>query len=229
MKRLASLRITAPIVLVLTLLATAVGCGGATTDARDEAESGGASGTHPLPAHGSLTEECDGAKGLTGQSLLDKLDVPTSAVFRRFPPDKPYGYTDPATSSHATIRIRYDGGDVRCTPAGDTSGARMNPTIVLARVGVIVSVDFSTDDGLFDEHVSAELSSSNAESSSVQLDATLAVAELHGSYRAIAEADGLGASVPMKLTGTFTKADLAGSEGAVDHGERFVGLFRFDW
>jgi hypothetical protein len=31
----------------------------------------------------------------------------------------------------------------------------------------------------------------------------------------------------MKLNGTFTKGDLAGSEGSVDHGATFVGLFRF--
>jgi hypothetical protein len=212
------------------LAAAAVGCGGATGDSPEERSTGGSGvETRQVPVNGSLTDECGGEKGLTGNSVLDKLDVPTRAVFRRFPADKPYGYTDPATSSRATIRVRYEGGDVRCTPGGDTSGAQMNPAIVPARVTVVVRVDFTTEDGLFDEHVSGELSSSDAASKSVTLDASIPIADLRGKYKAIAEADPLGPSVPMKLSGTFTKADLTDSEGAMDHGERFVGLFRFDW
>lgn len=106
----------------------------------------------------------------------------------------------------------------------------MNPAIVPAHVAVVVSVDFTTEDGLFDEHVLGELSSSSLGGSrQVQLVATIPVAELGGSYRKTAEADKLGSSVPMKLLGDFTKADLAGSGGAVNHGETFVGTFRFDW
>jgi hypothetical protein len=222
--------------VLITLLA--VGCGGATDASREEPPreeatsgggGGGAAGTRPVPKRGSLTEECDGKKGLTGESVLDKADVPTTAVFRRFPPEKPYGYTDPSTSSRATFRIRYEGGDVQCTRAGDTSGARRNPTIVPARVAVVVSVDFTTADGLFDEHVVGELSATDGASETVQLVASIPVAALRGSYRKTAEADALGVGVPMKLTGAFAKANLKASEGAMDHGERFVGVFRFDW
>lgn len=208
--------------LACLALAATIGCGGTTIAPSAEQQ-------RPTPVSGSLIEECDGEKGLTGASVLDRLDVPTSAVFRRFPADKPYGYTDPATSTRATIRIQYEGGAVRCTPAGDTSGAQMNPDIVPARVGVVVSVIFTTDDGLFEEHVQGELSSTSGASQQIDLEATIPVAELGGSYRKTAETDALGSGTPMKLSGTFSKGDLAHSEGAVDHGDRFVGLFRFDW
>jgi hypothetical protein len=94
-------------------------------------------------------------------------------------------------------------------------------------VAVVVSVDFTTDDGLFDEHIQGDLRSTSE--AHVELVATIPVTHLGGSYRKTAEADALGSRVPMKLTGNFTKGDLAGSGGAVDHGETFIGTFRFDW
>ena len=215
---------------VSSSIALTAGCGGATTEPGAERPNEDRRPVGPsVPTNGSLTEECGGEKGLTGQSVLDKLAIPESAVFRRFPPDKPYGYTDPATSTHTTIRVHYEGGDVRCSPGGDTSGARMNPSIVTASVAVVVSVELRTDDGLFDEHIQAELSSTSAGTQTITLGAVIPVGELAGSYRKTAESDALGSGVPMKVTGTFAKGDLAGSEGSVDHGERFVGLFRFDW
>jgi hypothetical protein len=51
--------------------------------------------------------------GLTGASVLDKLDVPTGAIFRRYP--GPASFPDPSTSTPFTLRVGYEGGDVRCS------------------------------------------------------------------------------------------------------------------
>lgn len=211
------------------LLFFGVGCGGATES--NEAPSGAAPGTETNDrpaaiANLTLKDECDGVKGLTGQSILDKLEVPTGAVFRRYP--GPASYPDPATSTPATVRVRYEGADARCTPAGHPSNRDMNPAIVPARVTVVVKVDFKTDDGLFDEHVEGELTS-DVGSNQVRLSAVIPVVELRGKYRETATKDAVPEGKPVTLLGYFHKGDKEKSGGDVVHGDDTFGAFTYRW
>jgi hypothetical protein len=191
------------------------GCGGATADSggapssSPPATTSGGPGAerHDDSTNPALAATCDGVAGLTGQSVLDTLDVPSGGMFHR-------SHSDAVEPTPLVLRIHYEGGAVECVPA-HSAGAQTNPSLVPATVRVHVKVDFATGDGLFDEHFDGTLES---EGQSDGFEAVVDVQNLAGSYKSIAEGDELGASVPVWFHGSFLKGQKLGSMGYVGHG-----------
>jgi hypothetical protein len=202
------------VVVGSVVVAFLAGCGGATADSASSPpkhdDPSSAIGTHD-PQAGSpsaaLSAICDGVAGLTGQSVLDALDVPTGGTFHRSSPEV-------ESPTPLTLRIHYEGGSVECI-AAHSDGSSMNPSVVAATVRVHVNVDFATGDGLLDEHFDGELVS---EGQSVGFEAVVPVASLAGSYKSVADRDELGASVPVWFHATFLHGQKLGSYGFVGHG-----------
>ena len=172
----------------------------------------------PSPVDPMLDAVCDGVPGLTARVVLDavnRLPRALAATFRRLAPDDPHASDHP---SALTLRFRYENGAVRCNPAVHDPPGTPNPSATPASVELVVTVDFITADGLFAESFPAAVTSTG---STFTFNGDVAVADINGSYAAMAVGDVAGSATNVGFGGMIFPDALQYCAGSVVHGSTF--------
>jgi len=154
---------------------------------------------------GSLSDECDGIGGLTGQAVLDAIQSQYSGTYT--PPGKG------AAPTALTIDTQYTDGRVSCVPA-DMADKASSP----GWVQVEVQIDFVTADGLFNESFSTQVEMGNP-GGSLTWYALVPSTAIKGTYKPTLT----GSMVYLSFGGTFTGAATSGyveqQEGSIGGGK----------
>jgi hypothetical protein len=117
---------------------------------------------------GSPSDSCAGMSTLTGDQALSILMPNYTATYTPISGGAP---------SALALAVTYNGGAITCHPAQDNPEASQGPLLDLA-----VHATLSTSDGTFQESFDATITLQADVQSSLAFTATVAIADLHGSF-----------------------------------------------